>query len=331
MSNQSGITASPALYGAVKSFVDDATVRTLLIKIEKESLELDGKFPWQKDYFEDIEQIASAVASDRPLYIVHKGDGSSGYTLISYIPDAAPVREKMLYASTRNTLMRELGSDKIASSYFATERDELTAAGLRKFVAHEKLSKPLTEEERALKSVQDIEAKEGFAGTATRKTYVSSGLSFPVTAAAEAALAGLAKKQHNVVVLAIDTGAEEIGLDRAVSVAEPGELGDVVSTAAPRYTFYLYTHVHDGAETESLVFLYTCPAGSTIRERMMYASCRGGAIAGAEAATGLPVAKRLEGSDGTEASAATLEAALHPHAEAAPRAFARPRAPGRRR
>jgi len=47
-------------------------------------------------------------------YVILKQDGvegreGAGCVAVTYVPDKAPVRQKMLYASTRLTLTRELG------------------------------------------------------------------------------------------------------------------------------------------------------------------------------------------------------------------------------
>lgn len=44
---------------------------------------------------------------------------------VTYIPSNAPVRAKTIFASTRSTLVRELGSEKFATTVFATEEDEV--------------------------------------------------------------------------------------------------------------------------------------------------------------------------------------------------------------
>lgn len=256
--------------------------------MKSESLQPGSRFSVSSDYFEDMSQVAGEVTSTSPLYILHRNDNTRGFTLISYIPDAAPVRHKMLYASTRNTLTRELGSDKIASSYFTTEKEELSPEGLRKFAEHEKVSNPLTEEERALKSVLEIEAKEGLAGTATRKAHVSSGLSFPVSDSVRQALANI--RNENAAVLEIDIGKEIVELTTSTTIDDPSALAQVISVEAPRYTFFLFKLEEN---EEALVFIYTCPAAAKIKERMLYASCRAAVVAEAEGLTGLKVARKV--------------------------------------
>ena len=47
------------------------------------------------------------------------------------------------------------------------------------------------------------------------------------------------------------------------------------------------------ASNMSVVFIYTCPPQSKIKERMIYAASRGSVVASAEADAGLKIAKRV--------------------------------------
>ncbi|KAK9244985.1 hypothetical protein V1506DRAFT_539544 [Lipomyces tetrasporus] len=337
MSNQSGIKASDALLDAFRAFTSDHGARTLLVKIENESLEPGQIIKAEAGYFDDAALLAPYVTDTEPLYILYRTDRttiSTGLVLISYIPDAAPVRRKMLYAATRNTLARELGGDRITASFFTTDKREITPDGFRKFAEHDKVSQPLTDEERALRSVREVEATEGFAGTTTRKSHVSSGLAFPISQAAATGLAGLngaAAGEYNLVVLEIDVQNESIELAKQAQIEEPTHLHSMISTEQPRYTFFLFRHTVGDVDHESLVFIYTCPGGSKVKERMLYASCRAAIVAEAEAAAGLKVDKRIEAGDGSEITRESLVADLHPQQQENKRAFARPKAPGRRR
>jgi twinfilin-like protein len=77
------------------------------------------------------------------------------------VPNAAPVRQKTLFASTRLTLTRELGSENFGETLFATEAEELTEAGWRRHEAHGEAANPLTQEERDLEDIREAEALEG--------------------------------------------------------------------------------------------------------------------------------------------------------------------------
>jgi twinfilin-like protein len=100
----------------------------------------------------------------------------------------------MLFASTRLTLVRELGIERFRETIFATTKEELTPQGFEKHDKHVGLEAPLTEEERSLGEVKRKEAEEG-RGAGERKSHVSSGVTMPVSADALRALKSLAAEE----------------------------------------------------------------------------------------------------------------------------------------
>lgn len=76
---------------------------------------------WEKDYAKFVEPL---IEENTPCYIFFRLDQQTptGYDwlLISYTPDTAKIREKMLYASTKATLKKEFGSTHIKQEYHAT-------------------------------------------------------------------------------------------------------------------------------------------------------------------------------------------------------------------
>lgn len=97
----------------------------------------------------------------------------------------------MLFASTRLTLVRELGIERFRETIFATTKEELTPQGFEKHDKHVTLEAPLTEEEQTLGDVKRKEAEEG-RGMNERRGHVSSGVSMPITDEALQALKSLA-------------------------------------------------------------------------------------------------------------------------------------------
>lgn len=79
----------------------------------------------------------------------------------------------MLFASTRLTLVRELGVERFRETVFVTEMQELTAEGWEKHEKHTKLDAPLTKEEEDLKGIKDAEAEES-RGTGARASHVGN-------------------------------------------------------------------------------------------------------------------------------------------------------------
>lgn len=98
----------------------------------------------------------------------------------------------MLFASTRLTLVRELGREHFRETIFATTRDELSPAGFERHDKHERLEAPLTEEERSLQGVKQAEAVEGSRGTGTREIGMGQTMTMPVGDDALASLKELA-------------------------------------------------------------------------------------------------------------------------------------------
>ena len=148
------------------------------------------------DFKDDLTNIAPYITDNAAAYIILKrqGGGTAADTArcvaVTYVPDKAPVRQKMLFASTRLTLVRELGetysnfsrisiwelrltkpgsgTEHFTSTLFATTKEELTADGWTRHEAHGSLSAPLTEEEQNLEGIRDAEAQESM-GTGARK------------------------------------------------------------------------------------------------------------------------------------------------------------------
>jgi len=79
----------------------------------------------------------------------------------------------MLFASTRLTIVRELGIERFRETLFATEKAELTAEGWAKHEKHTQLEAPLTEEEAGQAALREAEVQES-GGTTARRGHVKS-------------------------------------------------------------------------------------------------------------------------------------------------------------
>ena len=98
---------------------------------------------------------------------------------------------------------------------------------------------PLTEEERLLKEVRDLEA-EASCGTSSRKSHVSSGIAFPLSPEAQFALKSLhTATAYNLIQLVIDTTKETVELEEC-KVVEAQGLSRVISNSAPRFSFFVF-------------------------------------------------------------------------------------------
>ncbi len=79
------------------------------------------------------------------------------------------------------------------------------------------------------------------------------------------------------------------------------DLATTISDTEPRYSFFRYRHeVHDEQQptttTHPIIFIYTCPSGSKVKERMIYASFKGMVLETASVEAGLEIAKKVRSS-----------------------------------
>ena len=154
------------------------------------------------DFFDDLNALDTLLHEDQAAYIILRRyqNAPDGFVAVTYVPDKAKVRQKMLFASTRLTLVRELGAERFRETLFATTKNELTPEGWRKHDKHGELQAPLTEEEQTLQGVKAAEA-EASMGTTSRSSHVSGSLSLPMSDAARQALKDLLTGNDNLVQL----------------------------------------------------------------------------------------------------------------------------------
>lgn len=98
----------------------------------------------------------------------------------------------MLFASTQRTLVKDLGPEHFAESFFTTEAAELSADGWRRHEDHTEAEQPLTQEERDQEGIKAAEVLEqggmGRRGAGYGSGTGSSGVSTNVGDGVEAAL-----------------------------------------------------------------------------------------------------------------------------------------------
>lgn len=109
------------------------------------------------------------------------------------------------------------------------------------------------------------------------------------------------------------------------------ELVETISSTEPRFTFYRFTHSHEGKTSSPILFLYTCPAtpgARSIKARMLYPLMKRAVLTAAETETGIKVDKKFEVEDPSEITDASVLGELHPQVEVK-KGFSRPKRPGR--
>lgn len=278
---------------------------------------------------------------------------------MTYVPSTAPVRSKTLFASTRSTLIRELGQEKFSRQVFCTEAHEILDPqewAEREGRATSDVSSArddlLTREERELQGVKRAEDEERHGtsgrdigwggGTGKPGGGGSVGMKMKLDDGVQQALGSLGEDGQVVQLVrqgpkclrklvsncvcwtqGIDLPTETIKLRLSESNVAPSKLPSVIPEAEPSYTFYNYP-------SSGIIFIYTCPASTSVKGRMVYASSRNNVVSLAKE-NGLEVSKRIEAGEPEDITESRLKEEMDPKVEVETKSgFARPKRPGRR-
>ncbi|XP_072308618.1 twinfilin-2 isoform X2 [Eucyclogobius newberryi] len=308
-------------------------VRLIQVCIQDEQLVL-GAFrepeqSWDQDYDHFLLPL---LDNQEPSYFLYRLDSQNAlgheWIFISWSPDQSPVKQKMLYAATRATVKKEFGGGHVKYELFGTAEDDVCLLGYQHHVTSFSGPAPLTVAEQELQRIKITEVK---AEISMDIKQTLQGLAFPLQESAKRALHLLSQKRVNYVQLRLDTEKETIELVHS----NPTEIQDLprrVPKDTPRYHFFLYKHCHEGDQLDSIVFIYSMPGYScSIKERMLYSSCKSRLLEEVEKDYHLEIARKLEIDDGDELTEAFLYDEVHPKQHARKQAFAKPRGPAGKR
>lgn len=265
------------------------------VTIENNELTLADSKKASKDWEKDWDKnIPSLVDNTLPCYLLYRFDKTDSneyqWLLISWVPEDALTRHKMVYASTKATLKSEFGSAKIREEFHATQIDELSLKGYLKHKANVSAPAPLTSREEEINEMRRTESKTDYGTDSRQQTF--TGLACNIQDDAVNAIHGMLRGRHNYIQFEIDLKKEEIKLDRAGTI-DILKLPSQVSSEHARYHLYLFKHTHEGDFIESIVFIYSMPGyDCSVKERMMYSSCKGPFVESISS-LGLEIAKKV--------------------------------------
>lgn len=332
MSHQTGIRAAESLQ---KSFATskDGKVRMMKVIIEDEQLKLAHSYPAQGNWEQDYDNAVLPQLEDKsPCYILYRLDeaDSSGYRwiYISYVPDFAPVRQKMLYAATRATLKTEFGGAHIKDEVFGTAKDDVSLKGYHKHLASEKAPPPLTFAEEELAEIKKKET--GVEISVDTRHQTISGVAFPMSKDAADNIKLLKAGKVEYVQLSLELQQERIDLADTDNIPV-GSLASKVPLDHARYHLFRFKHTHEGDYQEAIIFIYSMPGYKcSIKERMLYSSCKAPLLEVIEQQLGVELARKLEIDDPSELTEANIYNEVHPPKNVAKQKFAKPKGPAGR-
>jgi len=269
MSATSGITVTPDLATLFANANTTEDFRFIKVSIRNETLVHDLTVPVGGQFEDDLNQIQIlGVLEDAvPAYILAKL-APSDWILVCYVPDSATVRDKMVYASTRGSLTKSLGSTLFTDTIFASSRADLTPEAYIAHKRHLTAPKPLSSREQ---DIADIRSAE-YNGSRTRANHVGTGVELQWTQEVEEAIKHLtAGERCAVVVVTIDGKSEKLIL-QSTSETTIDQLGASLPPSEPCYAFLAWPHTHAIAPRREIIFIYSCPAKAPVKFRMVYSS-----------------------------------------------------------
>ncbi|XP_041673477.1 twinfilin-2 isoform X2 [Cheilinus undulatus] len=282
-------------------------VRLIKVRIQDEQLVLGAYREPERSWDQDYDPFLLTLLDDQePCYILYRLDSQNalGYEwiFISWSPDQSP--------------------------------EDICLLGYQRHVSSCSGPAPLTLAEQELQRIKITEGRVKQVKTeisVESKHQTLQGLAFPLQETAKKALQQLAQKRINYIQLRLDVEKETIELVHS-NPTETRELARRVPKDTPRYHFFLYKHSHEGDYLESVVFIYSMPGYScSIKERMLYSSCKSRLLEEVEKDYHLEISKKLEIDDGDELTEDFLYEEVHPKQHAHKQAFAKPRGPAGKR
>ncbi|KAG8510110.1 Twinfilin-1 [Galemys pyrenaicus] len=319
--------------------------RLLKISIENEKLVIGScsqpSDSWDKDYDSFILPL---LEDKQPCYILFRLDSQNaqGYEwiFIAWSPDHShvskfSVRQKMLYAATRATLKKEFGGGHIKDEMFGTVKEDVSLNGYKKYLLSQSSPAPLTAAEEELRQIKINEVQTDVSVDTKHQTL--QGVAFPISREAFQALEKLNNRQLNYVQLVRDNDFEidiknETIILASTTNTELKDLPKRIPKDSARYHFFLYKHSHEGDYLESIVFIYSMPGYTcSIRERMLYSSCKSPLLEIVERQLQMDVIRKIEIDNGDELTADFLYEEVHPKQHAHKQSFAKPKGPAGKR
>ncbi|KAJ2719090.1 Twinfilin-1 [Coemansia sp. Benny D115] len=268
MAHQSGIRVSEALARAFHEALASDTTRAIKVNIVAESLDNTATLAAQGSFADDMAGIPGLLEPGQPSYVLVRQE-QGRWLVCSYVPDTAPVRSKMLYASSKAALTKGLGESLFVDEIFGTTPDEFSTEGYARHRRHQESQAPLTEREQEMQRVRDMEAREAHPVTMDSRRMHVSGAKVPFADNLPDALHRYRQGSINLLTLLFDTEREVFDVDQQTDIQDHAELVSCVPEDSPRYILYWLN-------SSTSVFVYSCPSASNIKERMVYSSFKYG-------------------------------------------------------
>jgi twinfilin len=331
MSHQTGIRSNEALRNFFAKSKEGHVRMIKVIINDKEELALDTyknvESDWKIDY---NECVLKHIDTKIPCYIFFRLDerNSTGFLwlFISWSPDFAPIKLKMLYAATKSTLKLEFGAGQLKDELFGTVREDVSLDGYLRHLKAQLAPAPLTNREEELELLKQNENLTRINVDTKQKTL--QGVMFPVEESAIGKLDEFKRGKLDYLQFSIDIPGERILLEKHREHLNVDSLAHEVPKDKGRFHLYRYKHIHEGEQTKPNIFIYSMPGFSCpIKERMLYSSCKNELLSYLKTQANIEISKTFEVSEPSELNQQYLLDELHPKKANEGLKFEKPKGP----
>lgn len=315
MSNQSGIVGSENLLNQINLLCEDGSSIVCMINDDSTFVEFVEKY-------ETIDSLKHYISeNNNPQYILVRVNGQLYF--IDYIPDQCHVRHKMLYASTKGTLLRQIGSNNVSKTFMLSDISEIDP---RVWNDYYSTSLPLTKSELINKTISEEQNQEL---VRLRHQLVSqtNGTSHNLNFHIESDSIPKLLTENNFLSFKININQEQVELLNKMTLASENELLEMIEINHPSYSLY------KNNKNSLIYFIYSCPSGSKVKERMVYASNKQGFVHYLKDVDNISITKVFEIGDPNELDLSILDNDTFissPSDQIKQLKFSRPRKPGRK-
>jgi hypothetical protein len=211
------------------------------------------------------------------------------------------------------TAKSDFGIAHIKDELFGTVPDDVSYAGYVQHIRSQQAPKPLTTAEKELALIRQSEEEMRLQ---PGKRQLLKAVAFPLSVPAVTSLQDLKAGKINYVQLSVNTSGETIELEMAGNIAV-NDLWKSMPENHARYHFFTFRHIYNGGRFNNTVFIYSIPGsgGCTIKERMLYSTCKGPLLEFVEQQIELIIVRRLESDDAKEINEQYLLDEIHSRVE----------------
>lgn len=104
----------------------------IAIDFDAENFALASSVPLGADVPSDFAKVKATLQEDTGAYIVFRmlrGGENAPWALMSFVPDDAPVKQKMLYSSAKDALRKKLGQDSFVQEFHWSHLEDVSIDG----------------------------------------------------------------------------------------------------------------------------------------------------------------------------------------------------------